>query len=89
MEILEPRDWLLAGALLVCAVFGVVGRLSGFCLRSALAEVAEQTPGLQTAAWIVAVAASCSRHASCLPWLARLDLAASIYLSSVTWPGVG
>ena len=85
LENLEPRDWLIAGALLVGLLFGVVGRLSGFCFRSALLEATERRPGRQLAAWLVALpVAVLGTQALALSGL--VDLEESIYLSgTLAW----
>jgi len=55
MADLEPRDLLLLGALAVGLGFGFIGRLSGFCLRSAIIEAVDGKPGRRFAAYAAAL----------------------------------
>ncbi len=88
MESLEPRDGLLAGALLIGLAFGVIARLSGFCFRSALVEAVERRPGRQLAAWIGALTAAVAGTQG-LAAAGVVDLSGSIYLTrSVAWGGL-
>ena len=52
---LEPRTFLLCGALLVGLSFGLLGRASGFCLRSALIEFRLRRPGRRAIAWAASI----------------------------------
>lgn len=85
MEDFEPRFLLLAGALLIGAIYGAVGRLSGFCLRSAVIEAVERRPSKQIAAWAVALPVAIAGT----QWMSVagiIDLSESIYTgSSAFW----
>lgn len=88
LETLEPRDWLLFGALAIGVVFGAVGRLSGFCFRSALVELLERRPGRQAAAWLAALAVAIT-GTQALAIGGVVDTSESIYLSgNLTWGGL-
>lgn len=88
MEGLEPRDWLIGGALAVGLLFGAIARASGFCLRSAVIEAAERRPGPKLAAWLVALPLA-AVATQALALTGRLDLGASFYLSStLSWGGM-
>ncbi len=85
MESMEPRDWLLGGALLIGVAFGVLGRLSGFCFRSALIEVVQRRQGRQFTAWVGALLAAIL-GTQALAAAGAVDLTGSIYLTrSLAW----
>jgi len=80
METLEPRELLLYGALAIGLVFGIVGRLSGFCLRSAVIEVVDGNAGRQAIAWVTALAVAITAT-QILVIYEIVDVTQSIYLS--------
>ena len=89
MDAFEPGFLLIAGALAIGVVYGGVSRLSGFCLRSAVIEVAENRPARQVAAWATArpVAILATQVMS---GMGIIDLSSSIYLSSgLLWVSLG
>ena len=77
---LEPRVLLLSGALAVGLLFGLLGRASGFCLRSAVIEFRLARPGYRSIAWAAALAAAVL-GAQVLAGSGRVDLAQSLYLT--------
>lgn len=82
MDALEPRELLLIGALTIGATFGLVGRLSGFCLRSAIIEVLDGRSGRQTVAWLTALAVAVT-GSQALALTGTVDLSESVFLGSV------
>lgn len=85
MENLEPRDWLLLGALGIGLVFGIVGRLSGFCVRSAILETADRRAGARLASVLTALSVAVIGTQG-LAWAGIVDLGESIYLSqTLAW----
>jgi uncharacterized membrane protein YedE/YeeE len=82
METLEARDWLLIGAVTVGVLFGVMARLSEFCLRSALLEMGEGRAGTRSAAWIGAVVAALL-GTQILAFAGLVELDESLYLGKV------
>jgi uncharacterized membrane protein YedE/YeeE len=88
MDALEPRDLLLIGAVTIGALFGLIGRLSGFCLRSAVIEGLEGRSGRQVVAWLVALAAAVA-GTQALALSGAVDLSESIYLGgAVALPAI-
>jgi len=87
VENLEPRIILIAGALIVGALYGATARLSGFCLRSALIEVVEGRPWRQARAWAIATFVAVL-GTQILANQEMIDLGNSIYLgSTLLWGG--
>lgn len=88
MDFSEPRNLLLIGALGLGIAFGITARLSGFCLRSAIIEVANRAPGKQAATWLIALAAAVlATQAMSVGGI--VDLSESIYVSAdLTWLAV-
>ena len=81
MDAFEPKFFLIAGALVVGFAFGAVSRISGFCMRSAVIEVAERRPARQTAAWVTALIVAIA-GTQALATFEIVDLSTSIYLSN-------
>ncbi|WP_119165541.1 YeeE/YedE family protein [Algihabitans albus] len=77
---LEPRVLLLGGALMIGLLFGLLGRASGFCLRSALVEFRLSRPGPRAIAWAAALLTAVA-GAQVLAGSGRVDLAESLYLA--------
>ena len=78
---LEPRSFLLCGALLVGLSFGLLGRASGFCLRSALIEFRLRRPGRRAIAWAAALLTAVSAS-QLLTAGGSIDLTESLYLAA-------
>ncbi len=87
MEEFEPRVILLVGALIIGMAYGVLARLSGFCLRSALIELFQHNAGNQVIAWGMAVLLAIA-GTQVLAALGYIDLSQSIYLGgTLMWGG--
>jgi uncharacterized membrane protein YedE/YeeE len=85
MENLEPRDWLLIGALGIGLLFGIVGRLSDFCVRSAILETADGRVGARLASVLVALSVAVIGTQG-LAYAGIVELGESIYLSqTLAW----
>ena len=66
----------------------MVGRLSGFCFRSAVIELAERRPGRQLAAWLAAPAVAVA-GSQALALNGTVDLGEGMYLGgSMAWGGL-
>ena len=78
---LEPRTFLLCGALLVGLSFGLLGRASGFCLRSALIEFRLRRPGRRAIAWAAALLTAVSAS-QLLTAGGGIELTESLYLAA-------
>lgn len=87
MDELEPRFILLTGALAIGVLYGIVARLTGFCLRSAVIEVAENRTWVQVRAWAAAILAAVF-GTQYLIINEIVDVSESIYLgSTLLWGG--
>lgn len=76
----EPRVLLLSGALAVGVLFGLLGRASGFCLRSALVEFRLARPGYRALSWAAALATALL-GTQALARSGQVDLSWSLYLT--------
>lgn len=88
MEEMEPMVILISGALIVGGLFGLMAALSGFCLRSAVLEVADRRPPRQILAWLAALATGLV-GTQALILTGQVDLSETHFLSAgVAFPAI-